>query len=109
MPWIWLTVAIVGEVIATSALKASHGFTRWEWSLVSIAGYAVAFYCLAIVLKTIPVGIAYAIWAGAGVTMVALIGVVVFGQALDLAAILGIGLIVAGVIALNVFSSSVQH
>ncbi|MEL7216353.1 MAG: multidrug efflux SMR transporter [Pseudomonadota bacterium] len=109
MPWIWLTVAIVGEVIATSALKASQGFTRWEWSLVSIAGYAVAFYCLAIVLKTIPVGIAYAIWAGAGVTMVALIGVVVFGQALDLAAILGIGLIVAGVIVLNVFSSSVQH
>ena len=109
MPWIWLTVAIVGEVIATSALKASQVFTRWEWSLVSMAGYAVAFYCLAIVLKTMPVGIAYAIWAGAGVTMVALIGIFVFGQPLDFAAILGIGLIVAGVIVLNAFSSSVQH
>ncbi len=101
MTWVFLAVAIMAEVIATAALKATDGFTR--------LGYAVAFYFLSIVLRTIPVGIAYAIWAGAGVALVALIGRVVYGQTLDLAAVLGIALIVAGVVVLNVFSGSVRH
>ena len=109
MPWLLLGIAITGEVIATSALKASDGFSRWGYGGVSIVGYAISFYFLAIVLKTIPVGVAYAIWAGAGVALVTLIGVALFGQKLDLFAYLGIGLIVAGVIVLNVLSGSTVH
>jgi small multidrug resistance pump len=109
MTWVFLAVAIMAEVIATAALKATDGFTRLGPTLVSLTGYAVAFYFLSIVLRTIPVGIAYAIWAGAGVALVALIGRVVYGQTLDLAAVLGIALIVAGVVVLNVFSGSVRH
>jgi small multidrug resistance pump len=109
MTWVFLAVAILAEVIATAALKAADGFTRVGPTLVSLTGYAIALYFLSIVLRTIPVGIAYAIWAGAGVALVALIGRVVYGQALDLAAVLGIALIVAGVVVLNVFSGSVRH
>ncbi|MEX0968805.1 MAG: multidrug efflux SMR transporter [Paracoccaceae bacterium] len=109
MQWILLALAIVGEVIGTSALKASNGFTNLGYSLVSFLGYAVAFYFLAIVLKTMPVGVAYAIWSGAGVALVTLIGLVVFHQKLDFGAMLGIGLIVAGVLVLNVFSGSTGH
>lgn len=109
MPWLLLGIAITGEVIATTALKASAGFSRWGYSGISIVGYAISFYFLAIVLKTIPVGVAYAIWAGAGVAMVTIIGVVLFGQKLDLFAYLGIGLIVAGVLVLNLLSGSTAH
>lgn len=107
MHWLLLGLAIVGEVVGTSALKASDGFSRLGPSLIAVAGYAVAFYFLAIVLRTIPVGVAYAIWAGAGVALVTLIGWVVFGQKLDAAALVGIGLIVAGVIVLNTLSGAV--
>ncbi|WP_417434612.1 DMT family transporter [Hoeflea sp.] len=109
MPWLFLGIAITGEVIATTALKASEGFTRWGFGSISVVGYAISFYFLAIVLKTIPVGIAYAVWAGAGVAMVTLIGIVMFGQKLDLYAYLGIGLIVAGVLVLNLLSGSSSH
>jgi multidrug transporter EmrE-like cation transporter len=109
MPWLLLGIAITGEVIATTALKASLGFTRWGYGSISIVGYAISFYFLAIVLKTIPVGIAYAVWAGAGVAMVTVIGIVLFGQKLDLFAYLGIGLIVAGVLVLNLLSGTTTH
>jgi len=107
--WLYLGVAIVSEVVATSALKAAEGFTRPLPSLVVAVGYGIAFYCLSVVLRTLPVGITYAIWSGVGVALVALVGWLVYGQSLDLAAILGLTLIVAGVIVLNVFSKTVAH
>ena len=107
--WIFLSIAIVCEVIGTSALKASEGFTRPWPSVVVIVGYAAAFYFLSLTLKTIPVGVAYAVWAGAGVALIALIGWLYFGQTLDAAAIIGMLLIVAGVVVLNVFSDTASH
>ena len=106
MTWFYLALAIVAETAATSALKASEGFTNWTYGGLSLIGYGIAFYLLAIVLKTMPVGIAYAIWAGVGVCLVAIVGVVVFNQRLDLAAVGGIALIVAGVVVLNTMSGS---
>ena len=108
-PWIFLSVAIVSEVAATSALKASEGFSRFWPSLVVVVGYGLAFYFLSLTLRTIPVGVAYAIWSGTGVALVALIAWLFFGQALDAPAILGLLLIVAGVVVLNVFSRTVSH
>jgi small multidrug resistance pump len=107
--WIYLGIAIVSEVIGTSALNASAGFSRLWPSLVVVAGYAVAFYCLSLALKSIPVGVAYAIWSGVGVALIALVGWVIFGQALDAPAVIGIALIVAGVVVLNVFSRTSVH
>jgi small multidrug resistance pump len=107
--WIYLGIAIVSEVIGTSALNASAGFSRLWPSLVVVAGYAVAFYCLSLALKSIPVGIAYAIWSGVGVALIALVGWAIFGQALDTPAVIGIALIVAGVVVLNVFSRTSVH
>lgn len=104
MPWLYLALAIAAEVIGTSALKASDGFSRIGYAALSLLAYGIAFYLLAQVLRTIPVGIAYAIWAGAGVALVTLIGLVVFGQKLDLAGVIGISLIVAGVVVLNTLS-----
>lgn len=107
--WIFLSVAIVSEVIATSALKASEGFTRLWPSLIVAAGYIAAFYFLSLTLKTIPIGVAYAVWSGAGIALIAVIAWVFFGQTLDIPAILGLSLIVAGVIILNVFSKTAAH
>lgn len=104
-----LSAAILAEVFGTSFLKASEGFTRLWPSLAVIVGYMVAFYCLSLALREVPVGIAYAIWAGAGVALIAIIGWLFLGQTLDTAAVAGIGLIVAGVVVLNVFSDSVPH
>jgi small multidrug resistance pump len=106
MPWLMLALAIAGEVAGTLCLKASEGFTRPLPSLGAVAGYAVAFFFLAQVLRTIPVGVTYAIWAGTGVAAVTLLGWLLFGQRLDPPALLGIGLIVAGVIVLNVWSGA---
>lgn len=109
MNWIYLAVAIVSEVIATSALKASTGFTRLVPSLVVVIGYGLAFYFLALTLRTIPVGIAYAVWSGVGLTLISLVGWTVYGQTLDGPAMIGIALIVAGVLVLYLFSKSVAH
>jgi len=106
MPWLHLIVAITGEVIGTTALKASDGFTRLGPSVLVVIGYAVAFYFLALVLRTVPLGVTYAVWSGVGVAAVTLIGWLVYGQRLDLPAILGIGLIVAGVLVLNLWSGA---
>ena len=107
--WIYLLIAITGEVVGTSALKAAEGFTKLGPSVVVVAGYAVAFFFLSLVLKTVPTGVAYAIWSGVGTVLVALIGWIVFGQKLDMAAIAGIALIIAGVLVMNLFSNSVKH
>jgi small multidrug resistance pump len=107
--WLFLSIAIVSEVMATSALKASAGFTRPLPSLVVVVGYGVAFYFLSLTLKTVPVGVAYAIWSGAGVALIALVGWAFLGQRLDAPAILGLALIVAGVVVINVFSKTVSH
>lgn len=107
--WIFLAIAIVGEVIATSSLKTSEGFTRLVPSLIVVTGYVVAFYCLSLALKTIPVGMAYAIWAGLGIVLVAAIAWIVGGQKLDLAAVVGMGLIIAGVVVMNLFSRVAAH
>lgn len=104
--WLYLSIAIVSEVIATSALKASDGFTRLLPSLVVMAGYGTAFYFLSLALKVIPVGIAYAIWSGIGMALITMASWVLFGQRLDIPAFIGIVLIVAGVIVLNVFSKT---
>ncbi|MBN9124088.1 MAG: QacE family quaternary ammonium compound efflux SMR transporter [Nitrosospira sp.] len=104
--WFFLSIAIVSEVIATSVLKSSNGFTQLWPSLVVIAGYGAAFYFLSLALHTIPVGIAYAVWSGAGIVLITLVAWLVLGQALDAPAILGLALIVAGVIVLNGFSKT---
>jgi small multidrug resistance pump len=109
MVFVYLALAIVAEVVATSALKATEGFTRLWPSLIVVAGYALAFYMLSLVLRTMPVGIAYAIWAGLGIVLVALVGVVVYGQRPDLPALIGISLIVAGVVTIQLFSSISSH
>ena len=107
--WLFLAGAIVCEVIATSALKAADGFTRLWPSVIVAVGYTAAFFLLSQTLKVVPVGIAYAIWSGAGVALIGLIGWLFLGQRLDFAAIAGISLIVAGVVVINVFSSSTPH
>ncbi len=107
--YIYLAVAIVSEVIATSALKASDGFTQLWPSVVTVVGYAIAFYCLALTLRVIPTGVAYAIWSGAGIVLISAVGWVAFKQSLDWPAILGMGLIVAGVVVINVFSSTMRY
>lgn len=107
--YLYLTIAIVAEVIATSALKASEGFTRTGPSLIVAAGYAIAFYFLSLVLKTVPVGVAYAIWSGVGIVLIALVGWLVLKQPLDLPAVLGMGLIVSGVAVIQLFSKTAAH
>ncbi len=107
--WIYLSIAILAEVVGTSFLKASEGMTKLLPSVVVALSYAVAFYFLSLTLKTMPLGIAYAVWAGAGVALIAVAGYVFYGQALDTPALIGISLIVAGVAVINFFSTSVSH
>lgn len=109
MGYLFLAMAIIAEVIATSALKFSEQFTRPGPSLVVVIGYAIAFYCLSIVLKTIPVGVAYAIWAGIGIALITIAGAVLFRQIPDWPAIIGISLIVCGVMVINLFSDTIRH
>ncbi|MDR2259901.1 MAG: QacE family quaternary ammonium compound efflux SMR transporter [Azoarcus sp.] len=109
MHFFYLAIAVVAEVIATTALKACEGFTRPLPSLVVIAGYGITFYFLALAQKTIPLGLIYAIWSGAGIVLISIAAWLIYGQALDKPAILGLALIVAGVVVINVFSKSVPH
>lgn len=107
--WFFLVTAIVCEVIATSTLKSTEGFSRlWPTALV-VVGYTLSFYFLSLSLKIIPVGVAYAIWSGVGTTLIVLIAWLVMEQKLDVPAMAGIFLIVSGVIILNVFSKSIAH
>lgn len=107
--WLILTLAIAAEVVATSSLKASEGFTRLWPSAMVVVGYAVAIYLLSLVLKTIPVGVAYAIWSGLGVVLITLVAWLAYGQRIDLPGLIGMGLIVSGVVVLNLFSSASVH
>ena len=107
--WLFLALAIIGEVAATSALKSSDGFTKLAPSAVVVVGYGVAFYFLSLALRSIPVGIAYAVWAGLGIVLVAGIAWLLHGQKLDAWALVGIGLIVSGVAVLNLLSKVSAH
>jgi len=107
--YVQLGIAIVAEVVGTSALKASEEFTRLVPSLLVVGGYALAFYMLSAVVKSIPVGIAYAVWAGVGVVLVALAGALAYRQIPDVPAICGMSLIVAGVIVIHLWSDTVAH
>lgn len=107
--WIYLAIAIVAEVIATSALKASNEFTRLVPTIIVVTGYLTAFYFLTLSLRVIPVGIAYAIWAGLGIVLIAIISWILYGQKLDLPALLGMGLIISGVLVINLFSKTGGH
>lgn len=107
--YIFLILAIMTETIGTSALQASQQFSRLWPSVIVVVSYALSFYLLALALKTIPVGIAYAIWSGVGIVCIAFIGYVVFRQTLDTPAILGISLIIAGIIIMQVFSKTTGH
>ena len=102
-------IAIVSETIATTALKAAEGFTRPWPSLVVVIGYAVAFYFLSLTLRTIPVGVSYAIWSGLGIVLISLFGWLVYKQALDLPAIIGIVLIICGILVMNLFSDALNR
>ncbi|MBO1926421.1 EamA family transporter [Thiomicrorhabdus sp. 6S2-11] len=107
--WVFLLIATIAEVIATSALKASEGFTRLIPTLIVVTGYAVAFYFLALSLKQIPIGIAYAVWAGLGIVFISVIAWFMYDQKLDWPAVLGIVLILLGVLVINLFSKSAGH
>ncbi|MBZ0335286.1 multidrug transporter EmrE [Marinobacter sp. JH2] len=109
MSYVYLALAIFAEVAGTAALKSSEGFTNLVPSIIVVLGYGMAFYFLSLVLNEIPVGVAYAIWSGAGVVLISVLGVAMFGQKLDLPAIGGMALIISGIVVMNVFSSSVQH
>jgi small multidrug resistance pump len=105
-PWVLLTIAIVADVVATSSLKLSDGFTRIWPSVVVVAGYGISFYCLSVTMRSIPIGVIYALWSGLGVVLITLVGWLVFKQHLDLPALIGISLIIAGVVIMNVWSKS---
>ncbi|WP_373557105.1 multidrug efflux SMR transporter [Burkholderia sp. ABCPW 11] len=105
----WLAIAIVAEVIGTSALRAADGFTRLWPSVLVVAGYGVAFYCLSLTLRTMPVGIIYAVWSGAGIVLITLVAMLLYRQVPDLPAVIGLGLIISGVVVLNLFSKMQAH
>ncbi len=106
---VFLTISIVGEVIATSFLRASQGFTQPLPTAVVVIGYGITFYFFSLALQTIPVGVAYAIWSGVGIVLVSIIAFLVYRQSLDAPALIGMGLILAGVLVINLFSQSAMH
>lgn len=108
MAYFYLVLAIVSEVIATTALKASDGFTRLGPSLIVALGYGLAFYFLALVLRTLPVGVAYAIWAGAGIALVTLLAAITYREVPDLPALVGMGMIIVGVVVIIGFSDTTR-
>ncbi|MGH8778763.1 DMT family transporter [Paraburkholderia sp.] len=108
-PYTLLAIAIVAEVIATSALRASEGFSRLVPAVVVVIGYGISFYCLSLTLRSLPVGIVYAIWSGVGIVLITLVAIVMYRQVPDLPAIIGLALIVAGVVVLNLFSKMQAH
>lgn len=105
--WLALSIAIVAEVIATSALKASNEFTQLVPTLIAVVGYSTAFYFMTISMRVLPIGIMYAIWSGMGIVLISIVGWLVYKQNLDLPAIIGMVLIIAGAVIINIFSKSV--
>jgi small multidrug resistance pump len=109
MHWLVLGAAVLAETIGTTALQASQQFTRFWPSVLVIVAYAISFYLLSITLRVMPVGVVYALWSGLGICLIALIGWLVFGQKLDLPALAGLALIIAGILVINLFSKSTMH
>lgn len=109
MNWLFLAIAIVSEVIATSALKSSSGFTRIGPSILVVIGYAAAFYFLSLTMRSMPMGLIYAIWSGVGIVLIALVGLIMYKQTIDIPAVIGISLITLGVLVINLFSKSGGH
>lgn len=109
MAYLYLMIAIIAEVIGTSSLKASEGFTKPIPSILVVVGFGVAFFFLSLVLKSIPMGMAYAMWSGLGIVLISIAGLIFFQQKLDLPAMLGMALIISGVVVMNVFSKAVSH
>ena len=109
MPYLFLAIAIASEVVATSFMKLSDGFTRPVPSLVTVIGYGIAFYFLALTLRTVPTGVAYAIWSGTGIVLITSIAWIFQGQKLDAAALIGMGFILVGVVIMNSFSTATAH
>jgi small multidrug resistance pump len=109
MTYVPLAIAIVAEVFATTALKHSNGFSRPYWGGLTVIGYAIAFYCLSVALKSIPTGVAYAIWSGVGIILISLFAWLSHGERLDTPTMVGMSLIVAGVVVMNLFSGASAH
>lgn len=109
MHYVYLICAVIAETIGTASMQASQQFTKPLPSLVVVISYAVSFYLLSLTLKFMPVGVVYALWSGLGIVLIALIGLAVFGQKLDLPAVIGLGMIIAGVLVINLFSHSATH
>lgn len=107
--YLFLLVAIVAEVAATTALARSDSFTKLVPSIITILGYGIAFYCLSYPLRVMPTGVVYAVWSGLGIVLIASIAWIWFGQKLDLATIIGLGFILLGVVIVNLFSKSLPH
>ena len=108
MAFFYLVIAIIAEVIATSALKASDGFSVLWPSILTILGYAIALFFLSLTLKTIPMGIAYAIWSGAGIILISTVGLLLYKQHLDVPALIGLSFMIVGILVINIFSKSTQ-
>lgn len=106
--WMFLVLAIISEVIATTSLKSTEGFTKLVPSIIVVVGYTAAFYFVSLTLDTLPVGIVYAIWSGVGIALIAIISVIVLDQKLDAGAVIGMGLIIAGVVVMRVFSKTME-
>lgn len=109
MTYLYLVLAIIAEVVATTALKATEGFTQLVPSIVVVCGYGLAFYFLSLILKTLPIGITYAMWSGLGIVLVAIVAIFIYKQVPDIPAIIGMGLIVLGVVIIQVFSRTTGH
>ncbi|WP_298677636.1 SMR family transporter [uncultured Lentibacter sp.] len=109
MPYLFLAIAVIFETIGTSAMQASQQFSRFWPSVLVVVGYGISFYFMALTLRYMPVGIVYALWSGLGIVLIATIGYAVFGQKLDGPALLGLGLIIAGIAVIQLFSSTTSH
>jgi len=107
--YLYLTIAIITEVIGTNALKASEEFTKIIPSIIVVAGYGVTFYCMTLLLRTLPVGIMYALWSGLGIVLVTITGAFIYKEIPDVPAVIGMGLIIAGVVVINIFSKTTAH
>lgn len=109
MSYLYLAMAIIAEVIATSSLRATEEFTKPLPTFVMVVGYGLAFYFMTMTLRTIPLGITYAVWSGLGIVLISIIGIIFYNERLDLAATIGMGLIVLGVLVIHLFSKVVRH
>jgi small multidrug resistance pump len=109
MSYLYLTFAIIAEVIATSSLRATEEFTKPLPTLIMVAGYGVAFYFMTLALRSLPLGITYAVWSGLGIVLISIIGIIFYNEKLDLAATFGMGLIILGVMVIHLFSKTIKH